>query len=428
MSMLHVAVTGRGWLARCRAALCCGGLLFGCGGPEFEDVPARHDEGIVNGETSPASQNAIVVVYYDEATWGTGSLVAPNLVLTSRHLLFEEPEMDVPGVIECNPDDSTGGPVGRVRNAADILVMFGEKFPMRETARGKQIRASNQLDLCSDDLALLEIDREVSIEPLPLRLDLPTDKNELGRAVGWGLTDARRRSPPGSLPSLTGKRNQIFLQIEEVGPAVYSLPDGGAMTVARDTFVTGASGCYGDSGAPFLSAVTGAIIGTLTSFEPDNLVAAPIGDIDDCYESHATFRSLAPEREWILEAFRDAGAAPWFEGLARPAASGDACNLDEECVSGRCVITASTSLCSASCDADPCAAGQQCIEIDGGHWCVPERLEEEPQTSSSCGVSRFDGTRPSQSVYAILAFGLAGWFRRRRGGPSRCAPHREECR
>jgi hypothetical protein len=394
-----------------------GCLLLACGGAEPREDQALLEQSVIQGQPSPATQNAIVAIYYPD-TWATGTMVAPNLVLTSKQILFDRAIVSSSVTMECSLD-SKGSPIGQVRDPEDFLVMFGEKFPMTATARGLRIYANAELDLCRSDVALLEIDAEFPIDPVPLRLNTPPVDDEVGNLVGWGLTDERLKSPPGAWPSLMGKRNQLELAIEKVGPADYPLPGGGLVAVTEDTFVTKEGGCYGDAGAPFLARESGAIVGTLTSFEPDDLAAEPVLDVQDCYGSHATFRSLSPEREWLLDAFRSAGAVPWLEGLGQPAANGEACGVDEECLSGHCLATASEGFCSVPCDESPCGSEQQCLEMDGERWCVPERVGSVAPETSSCSLSMGHEAHRCPVLFSLLALTLVRRRVRRRFDESR---------
>ncbi len=401
---------------RCCGIVILGASLVGCSSPELDEIQRGLQQPVVNGTPSPRAQNAIVAIYLDEGTWGSGTLVAPNLVLTSKQLLFE-PARET-GILACNVE-SEGAPVGRVRNAEDFLVLFGEKFPMRATARGTRIFAGDELDLCRSDVALLEIDSEFLIDPIPLRLDAPPAEGELGLLIGWGYSDARLKSPAGAYPSLTGRRNQAGLEVLKVGPAEFAPQEGGGtIALSENTFVTRASACYADAGAPFLSRDSGALVGTLSTFAPADPSVPLTWDVGDCYGSHALFRSLAPERQWLLEAFRDARAAAWFEGRARPAVTGKECEVDEECLTGSCITTTSGGFCSTRCDDTPCAMDQQCLAFEDELWCVPKQLQNAPAntstSTSSCSLSGAIGHGELSMLFSFLAVAFVGRRLRRR--------------
>jgi hypothetical protein len=421
VSMLLCVVRRRLAVRDRNAALCCLFTLTGCGDASLGDAQGRVEQRVVNAQPSPASQNAVVAVYYEKpgkATWATGTIVAPNVVLTSKQLLFDAGPQDPVDSIECD-DNSVGSPVGQARDPADFLVMFGEKLPMRATARGTRVHGSGVLDFCKDDVALLEIDTEFPIAPVPIRLNGLPLQDEQGLLIGWGLTDDRLRSPEGSYPSLMGKRQQTELKILTIGPDDFPVSHG-AVWVNEDTFVAGEGGCYGDAGAPFLSMETGAIIGTLTSFEPDDLTAAFVGDAVDCYGSHGIFRTLSAGREWLLGTLRDVGKAPSIEGLRAPGVSGDACTDDAECMSGRCLTASVGGFCTVSCDAASCPMGQQCLTVDDQQWCVPERLDQEDSDSTACSVSFSPRASRSSALSLIASVFALCWLRRRRNASRRC--------
>ncbi len=411
--MFHSEVVWERYL-RCGGIVALGASLIGCSSPDLDEIQSGLRQPVVNGAPSPPAQNAIVAIYLDEGTWGSGTIVAPNLVLTSKQLLFEPTRAT--GTLTCNVE-SEGAPVGRVRDPGDFLVLFGEKFPMRATARGTRIFAGDELDLCRSDVALLEIDSEFPIDPIPLRLDAPPAEGEFGLLIGWGYSDARLKSPAGAYPSLTGKRNQEELEILKVGPAEFAPQNGGGtLALSEDTFVTRASACYADAGAPFLSRDSEALVGTVSTFAPADPTLPLTWDVDDCYGSHAVFRSLAPERQWLLEAFREARAAAWFEGRARPAATGKACEVDEECLTGSCITTASGGFCSTRCDDTPCPIDQQCLSLEDELWCVPTQLQNASASTStsSCSVSGAVGHGQLAMLFSFLAVALVRRRLRRR--------------
>jgi hypothetical protein len=395
------------------ALLWTAATLTGCS-DEGLYAPEAIKQPVVNGAPSPSDQNAVVIVRHRQGSWGTGSVVAPRLVLTSKQLLFEG--VDGQERFECGP--GAGAAISQVLDPADFTVMFGEKFPMSGTAGVRRIHASGALDFCDDDLVLLEIDAEFPVAPLPIRFLKPPSAGEDGLLVGWGMSDASKDSPPGASRSVTGMRYQIKLTIEALGPRDFPLPSGGTLRVAGNTFLTGEGGCYGDGGAPFLSLETGAIIGTLSFFEPGDLTSH-LGDetnpAAECYHAFPAFRTLSAEREWLTQAFYRSGAAPWLEGSTQPARAGEACEVNEDCFSGSCVEARSGHFCSSRCDDGPCSVGQECVPVNGNNWCVPDRWSDTVGDSAACSMSA-----PSRPARQTLVFPLLVLlFAFRRG--SRCA-------
>jgi hypothetical protein len=416
MLLLRAAMTPQSAQPRIPLAVGCGALLLGCG-VTVED-PASAQQAVVKGTVSPAEQNAVVVVRHKLGDWGTGSIVAPSLVLTSKRLLFEDARDDER--FYCYPGPS-GVPVTQVLDPKDFTVMFGDTFPMEHTARGKRVLAGPDLDACRSEIVLLEIDRSFPIAPLPLRLLDRPQPGERGLIVGWGMSDASNDAPPGSAFSVTGNRYQKDLTIAAVGAFPFPLESEGSGDVPDLHFTTDVGGCYGDGGAPFLSSGTGAIVGTLSMFEPEDWTLDHTLSPLDCERGQPTFHAISAERDWLIEAFRDAGAAPWLEGLSEPGPSGAACTVNEECASGHCLGSRSRTFCSMSCESEPCTAGEQCLLIDGGRWCVPERLGSGDGDDASCAVSRgrpwMRAWNPVPALFLFLAVRLS---RNRSGRRSTC--------
>jgi hypothetical protein len=402
-------------IGRYAAAVSSAFVALACGTPGESDASdaAGLEQRVVLGQTSPKSYNAIVAIYYDPVTWGTGTLVGPNLVLTSKQLLFDS-VLDYSDAVSTCSLSKEGQPVLRVRKPEHFLVMFGDRFPMTATARGTRIHASHDLDLCASNVALLEIDQEFPVDPLPLRLDGPPLEHERGLMIGWGLTDARLKSPEGAVPSLMGKRNQKELEVLARGPDPYSPENGDSISLPEDTFLTEAGACHGDEGAPFVSRDTGAIVGTVTRWERADPIAPLNWDVADCYGSHAVFGTLTRERDWLLEAFRDSGEVPWMEGFAKPGPVGETCADDRECLSGRCILAASGGFCSTRCEDTACEVGLECLSMDGQQWCVPEQVSTTSRELSSCTTSPSGSANRSSGPLALWALAFAGRRLRRR--------------
>lgn len=392
----------------------CGVSSLACGDPTSER-DGKLAQSVIKGTASPVEQNAIVLVR-DTATgeWGTGSLVAPNLVLTSKRVLFTD-TLDY-AKFYC-AEGGAGVPVTKAAQADDIDVLFGAEFPL-DTATGVRIYAGTELDVCRNDIALLEIDSAFPITPLPLRFFTAPLEGEHGILVGWGMSEISRDSPPGSTMTPTGRRHQTALEIRVVSDD--PSPPPGEEPFPDTTFTTDVGACYGDTGAPFISDDTGAIIGTLSRFEPARLTVGGTASPLDCDRGRPVFRALSADRRWLTEAFHEAGAAPWLEGFSRPSAVGAACGTDEECESRHCLQSRSGGFCSASCSQDPCSGATLCLSIDGEPWCVPERLGDESAESAACNVSSFSSKHHDWTSILILTL-IFAYNRSRRSWRSNAA-------
>jgi len=249
---------------------------------------------IIRGKASTASQNAVVMLRIADEAVCTGSLVAPNLVLTARHCVSHTDE-----TLLCAPDGHAlaGGRIHQDYDAQDIVVYTGvRESALRARARGAQLVHDSAKNLCNHDLALIVLDRDVSGVPLaPLRLTESTRIGEMLTSVGWGLTAS------GTLPRARMQRTGVL--VTDVGPS--------SETPSHELTV-GEGICSGDSGGPALSA-RGAVVGVVSSggngrYDDANPAAGCIGA-----DTTNTYSRVAPFARLVRRAFKEAGAKPQLE-------------------------------------------------------------------------------------------------------------------
>jgi V8-like Glu-specific endopeptidase len=264
----------------------------GCQEPHalIDDVVAV-SQPIIHGKRSSASQNAVVMLRIADEAVCTGTLVAPNLVLTARHCVSETEEG-----IECAPNGRaiSGGQVGRDRAPEEIIVYAGaQQSSLRAGARGLSIIHDGATNLCNHDIAFVVLDRAITGTPIAsLRLTDSTRAGEQVTAVGWGLTSSNK------LPKARMQRSDV--SILDVGPS----PDS-----ASTQMLVAESICSGDSGGPALSAA-GAIIGVVSyggngEYDPSRPAAGCLGA-----RARNVYTRVAPFPKLIREAFAEAGATP----------------------------------------------------------------------------------------------------------------------
>jgi len=249
----------------------CQGDVPGAGAAGFaedEDV-AQAQLPIVDGETDRehTAVLAIAAIRPEGESLCTGTLIAPNLVLTARHCVVpvEQQEVDC-GSSTFNdpysPDALWVSPNTSLRNA--------ELFPVLEVAVPDDDGA-----LCGADIALLILDGQFSeqLEPYAPRLAEPAEQGEAFTAVGFGT--ALEEGQAGIRRSRTNI--QVLCGAEQCGA-----PD-----VLKDTEFLGEEGaCEGDSGGPALDA-DGQVLG----------VASRTGQ--DC--TWAIYSAVAPWQDWIVD-------------------------------------------------------------------------------------------------------------------------------
>jgi V8-like Glu-specific endopeptidase len=344
---------------------------------------------IIGGTPSPTSQDAVTVFLNNYNDSCTAVVVAPTLVLTSRHFFFSS-ALKLTGSCE---DSSESVPVSQQNDLSNYKFEIGNQKPVSEVLMDiKHIYSGSDLDLCHNDIALVELDRAVNVSPLPMRLDGPTHIGEQGTLVGWGY-DAKQPDAGG----LIEQRHQIQLQITSVG---------------QNTFTTDQGGCIGDTGAPFLATQAGnevgAIVGLLNGIKPASADGGSNTTLSfsDCADAQNVFQTLAPQSAWIRDAFAQAGQVPWLETLNAPAPLGASCNVDAECESGLCVGM-DARFCSVVCSTDnPCPNDLECLGPAGKQLCLPARAASAaPSSAQGCAVASRQRTgRPWTALGSLMIY------------------------
>ncbi len=204
--------------------------------PASGDTAASADE-IVGGTRDRAAHPAVLALALADGGLCTGSLVAPNLVLTARHCVSVTVEE-----IDCA---SAGAQVVRDYDPTTITLVSGDDARTRAVlARGARVYVPRTRRLCGADIALLVLDRAVTgIAPMRVDFSRALSAGDTFTAVGFGARGSTARSPYG-----------VRYQRQRVSVQDWSSTE----------FVAGRATCRGDSGGPAIDPTTGAILGVIS--------------------------------------------------------------------------------------------------------------------------------------------------------------------
>jgi MYXO-CTERM domain-containing protein len=227
-------------------------LLAGCSSEvgaasQGDPPPARAvAQRIVNGTPDTAAHDSVVFIAIgNDGAFCTGTLIAPNLVLTAHHCVADPDETQECGAFGPPHAPSTFGIFVGLQHETSVAT--GSKVIL-DTAKSNNI--------CGNDIALIQLDRDVPNAKLSKVRLTPLVAGEAATTSGYG--------DDGTGNVTSGRFVKAGLEVDAVGPTSYSYKTAAGeqipVTLPAGEIVTGESTCFGDSGGPLFDAA-GNVIG-----------------------------------------------------------------------------------------------------------------------------------------------------------------------
>jgi hypothetical protein len=367
-----------------------------CGSAPANEATATLRQPIIGGSLVDAANSPVLSLRGPQGAC-TAVLVAPNLVATARHcaavLTEGDPSCDPSGGLS---PGTTAGELG-ADDTPSQLAFYTEasvaagNLSGTPDAVGAQIVSTQAQSVCSDDLSFVVLNRSIpGIAPAAIRITGATQVGEAISVLGYGLTE--NAGDPVAL------RLRADAQVTAIGPD--TPPATTQPAPVRSIRVgPGATTCSGDSGGPFLSNATGAMIGLVS-------LGRTSGEFTTSCTLSATADTTGPRlaeyQDVILIAFSAAGASPIPE---TPTVDGDAGPPTSPTSDGGASIADSAS------PMDDTEAASPTPDVDA------DPPSGAPRLSGGCAIA--DG-RPARTPFAAgwIALALAGFVttaaRRRR--------------
>lgn len=317
----------------CIACIAC--LAVSCASPREsprERIGTRTDA-IIAGRTSGADQDAVVLLFQAGRNQTcTGTMVAPNLVVTARHCVGDTDEDGI--VTDFSPSEL------RVFVGVDAISAL-RADDANPATRGKALVVPRSRTLYPD-VAYVVLEDSLTTPLAAMRLSRGVGVGETLGVIGYGLDETGRR------PDHRMQRGGLV--VSQIGPGRSPIGE----RIERGELVFGEAACSGDSGGPAFSAGTGALVaiasrvGNGTEPTASDPAAFCIGEsADDVYTDFTAAADVT------TRAFAAAGASPVLEDSVAPANEGELASAKLPTTGEATRVSAADDAMSGGCTVAP---------------------------------------------------------------------------